>query len=126
LDSGQAINFANLFGSEDFHCENRPKIRFTGGFSWKLLLVLDHFGKIGQQFVDGNKGPGNTPPDNFTVLIDQEVIAARSFGLLVQRAESFDHGRIDIAQERILGTHSVLELLLGGGEIAGNRDNFNF
>src|SRR5690349_18274607 len=77
-----------------------------------LLLVLDHFGEIGQKLVHRNKGSRNAPPDDFAVLIDQEIVTVRSFGLLVLRAEPLDNGRIDIAQERVLGTNGFLELLL--------------
>ena len=77
-----------------------------------LLLALDHFGEIGQQFVHGDKSSRNAPPDDFAVLIDQEIVTVRSFGLLVLRAEPLDHGRIDITQERVLGTNGFLELLL--------------
>ena len=78
----------------------------------RLLLVLDHFGEIGQQFVHGNESSRDAPPDDLAVFIDQEIVTVRSFGLLVLRAESLDHGRIDIAQERVLGTNGFLELLL--------------
>ena len=104
--------FINADYTEDADCSDLNPPNPRNPRNPCLLLALDHFGEIGQQFVHRDKRSRNTPPDDLAVFIDQEIVTVRSLGLLVLRAESLDNGRIHIAQERVLGTNGFLELLL--------------
>jgi hypothetical protein len=81
-------------------------------------LALNSVRQIGKKFIDGDQRSVHTFPDDFSVLIDQEVEPFRELPDIIVSAELLDDDGIDVAQKCIFRVDLFLENALRRAQIA--------
>jgi len=81
-------------------------------------LALNSVRQIGKKLIDRDQSSIHTFPDNFSVLINQEVETFRELPDIIVGAELLDHDGIDVAQKCIFRVDLFLENALRRAQIA--------
>jgi hypothetical protein len=88
-------------------------------------LAFDDVGQVAEQLVHWNQGAVHAAPNDFAVLVDQEVVPFSELADIVVRAELLDDDCVDVTEKCILGIDLFLEDALRRPQVAGNRDDFD-